>query len=338
MGDFLVVREIGRGGMGIVYEAVQQSLGRHVALKVLSLPGLLHDSRLERFRREARAAARLQHGHIVPVYDYGTHEGTYYYTMQFVPGQSLDLVISQLRKSRSSDTHEIKRQADEKTPPSDTCATSLSDTEFSTTVGRREFYRRVARIGLQAAEALAYAHSEGVLHRDIKPSNLLLDAKANIWITDFGLAQLEGADELTHSGDFVGTLRYMAPERLEGCSDRRSDLYSLGVTLYELLTLQPFFPHHSRAELLKRIVEDAPQSPRRINPTIPVDLETVVLKAIAKDQAARYQRAEQLAEDLRRFLADRPILARRSTVVERFGRWCRRNPLVASLTTAVIFC
>ena len=316
---------------------VQQSLGRHVALKVLSLPGLLHDSRLERFRRKARAAARLQHGHIVPVYDYGTHEGAYYYTMQFVPGQSLDLVITQLRKSRSSDTRNVIRQADEKTPPPETRATSLSDTEFSTSVGRREFYRRVARVGLQAAEALAYAHSEGVLHRDIKPSNLLLDAKGNIWITDFGLAQLEGADELTHSGDFVGTLRYMAPERLEGHSDRRSDLYSLGVTLYELLTLQPFLPHHSRAELLRRIVEDVPQSPRRIDPTIPVDLETIVLKAIAKDLAARYERAEQLAEDLRRFLADRPILARRSTVFERFGRWCRRNPLVASLTAAVIF-
>jgi serine/threonine protein kinase len=336
IGDFLIVREIGRGGMGVVYEALQQSLGRQVALKVLSLPGLFSESHLERFRREARAAARLQHGHIVPVYDYATHEGTYYYAMQYVSGQSLDHVISRLRHARSTDKHDAKQPTDPQTPQPETCATSLSDTEFSTSVGRREFYRSVARIGLQAAEALAYAHSEGILHRDIKPSNLLLDAKGNIWITDFGLAKLEGADELTQSGDFVGTLRYTAPERLEGCSDRRSDLYSVGVTLYELLTLQSFLPHKSRAELLRRIVEDAPPAPRRIDSAIPPDLETIVLKAIAKEPAARYQRAEQLAEDLRRWLADRPILARRSTALERFGRWCRRNPLVASLATAVV--
>jgi serine/threonine protein kinase len=340
IGDFLIAREIGRGGMGIVYEAVQQSLGRQVALKVLSLPGLLHASHLERFRREARAAARLQHGHIVPVFDFGAHEGTYYYAMQYVPGESLDLVIRSLRQSRSG----IDRRVDGSlypplpatTPAPDTSVNSLSDTEFTTSVGRREFYRNVARVGLQAAEALDYAHSEGVLHRDIKPSNLLLDAKGYIWITDFGLAKLEGADELTLSGDFVGTLRYTAPERLEGRSDRRSDLYSLGVTLYELLTLEPFLPHKSRAELLRRIVEDSPPAPRRIDAAIPVDLETIVLKAIAKEPAARYHRAEQMAEDLRRFLADRPILARRSTVFERFGRWCRRNPLIATLAATVV--
>jgi tetratricopeptide (TPR) repeat protein len=193
----------------------------------------------------------------------------------------------------------------------------------------------VARAGLQAAEALAYAHSEGVLHRDIKPSNLLLDAKGNIWITDFGLAKTEDTEALTQSGDFIGTLRYMAPERLEGWSDRRSDLYGLGVTLYELLTLRPLFTSKGRAELVRRIAEDAPLPPRKLDPAIPVDLETIVLKAVAKEPAARYHRAEQMAEDLRRFLADRPILARRSNLLERSVRWCRRNPVVAALATAV---
>jgi serine/threonine protein kinase len=355
IGDYLVVREIGRGGMGIVYEAVQQSLGRQVALKVLSLPGRLNSSHLERFRREAHAAARLQHSHVVPVFGFGAHDGTYYYAMQYVPGQSLDLIIESLRQSRSAidrsvdntstttrfasgtpPSLEANLKSQATTPDPETCAKPLSDTDFSTGAGRRQFYRDVARLGLQAVEALDYAHSEGILHRDIKPSNLLLDAKGNIWITDFGLAKMEGAEELTQSGDFVGTLRYAAPERLEGWSDHRSDLYSLGVTLYELLTQRTCLPYSSRAELLRRIVEDSPVAPRRTDADIPIDLETIVLKAIAKEPADRYHRADQMAEDLRRFLADRPILARRSTIVERFGRWCRRNPLIASLAAAVV--
>jgi tetratricopeptide (TPR) repeat protein len=307
---------------------------------------------LERFRREARAAARLQHSHIVPVHDFGAHDGAYYYAMQFVAGQSLDLVVESLRQARSITDASAEGAAASGIPSprtgrgsapqpaashaSETRASSLSDTEFSTTAGRRQFYRNVARIGLQAAEALAYAHAEGVLHRDIKPSNLLLDAKGNIWVTDFGLAKAEGDGELTRSGDLVGTLRYTAPERLEGWCDRRSDVYSLGVTLYELLTLRPLFSTSNRAELLRRIVETAPPPPRRIDPSIPIDLETIVLKTIAKEPAARYHRADQLAEDLRRFLADRSILARRSTPLERLVRWGRRNPAVAALAGAVV--
>jgi serine/threonine protein kinase len=269
IGEFLLVREVGRGGMGVVYEAVQQSLNRQVALKVLCSPGLLDPAQLERFRREALAAARLQHSHIVPVFGFGAHDGTYYYAMQYVSGQSLDRAVESLRLScstadpvvdaavptagRSLAPDSSERRCCSTASEPDTSATVLSETEFSTSAGRRQFYRNVARIGLQAAEALAYAHSEGVLHRDVKPSNLLLDAKGNIWITDFGLAKAEGDDELTHTGDFIGTLRYTAPERLEGWSDRRSDIYSLGATLYELLTLQPFFSNKSRAELLRCI-------------------------------------------------------------------------------------
>jgi WD40 repeat protein len=201
--------------------------------------------------------------------------------------------------------------------------------------GQRPFSRSVARIGLQVADALAYAHEQGVLHRDIKPSNLLLDAAGKVWVTDFGLAKLEGSDGPTRTGDIVGTIRYMAPERFEGWSDRRSDVYSLGATLYELITLRPLFGSSAHAELIERVLHDPPEAPRRIDPRIPRDLETIVLKAIAKEPGDRYATAQAMGEDLRRFLEDRPILARRSTTVEQGWRWCRRNPLlVVELTTA----
>jgi serine/threonine protein kinase/WD40 repeat protein len=374
IGEFVIVREIGRGGMGVVYEAVQQSLGRHVALKVLSAAGMLSATHLERFRLEARAAGRLHHSHIVPVFGVGEHGGVHYYAMQFIQGQSLDLVIGALRdmggnrrgdrtmplagneftqvvaKGLLTGCHSIPSSIDSPvvsphSPPApnpqipETAAADTltsTHTEFSSSKSGRPFFHSVARVGLQTAEALAYAHSEGVLHRDIKPSNLLLDAKGNIWITDFGLAKTEGTEGLTHTGDFVGTLRYMAPERLEGWSDRRSDIYSLGATLYELLTLHTFHESTNRGKLVDQILHQLPKAPTKIDPTIPRDLETIVLKAIAKEPAARYRTAEEMAEDLGRYLADRTILARRSSTKERFVRWCRRNPVVVSLTAAVM--
>ncbi len=371
IGDFAIVREIARGGMGVVYEAIQQSLGRHVALKVLASPGLLNPSHLERFQLEARAAARLHHTHIVPVFGVGEHEGMHYYAMQFIQGQSLDLVIDALRKLRRTsandkpayDSHDIMIQsvaeglltgqfnaavdgASENTAATQQPTFASSEktthqanshcpTELTSSHTGREFYHSVARVGLQVAEALAYAHSEGILHRDIKPSNLLLDAHGSVWVTDFGLAKAEGTDGLTRTGDFVGTLRYMAPERLEGWSDRRSDLYSLGATLYELLTLRPFLESDGRGQLVDKILHESPAPPSKIDRQIPRDLETIVLKAIGKEPASRYRTADEMAEDLQRFLADRPVLARRSTLTERFVRWCRRNPVVAALVMAV---
>src|SRR6266851_7104709 len=199
-----------------------------------------------------------------------------------------------------------------------------------TTLVESKYYRSVAQIGIQVAEALAYAHGQGVLHRDIKPSNLLLDTAGRVWITDFGLAKTEDSEELTSPGDMVGTLRYMAPERLRGQADPRSDVYSLGVTLYEMLTLQPAFQDSSRAALIDQITTTPAKSPRRIDPHIPRDLETMVLKAIAKEPNKRYASAGEMAEDLRRFLADRPIRARRASVLEQSWRWSRRNPALAA--------
>ena len=195
----------------------------------------------------------------------------------------------------------------------------------------------MARVGLQVAEALAYAHRKGILHRDIKPSNLLLDQQGTVWVTDFGLAKAEGTDELTHTGDIVGTLRYMAPERFDGASLPQSDVYGLGLTLYEMLTLRPAFDDANRGRLIERVLHEPPAPPRKLDPRIPRDLETIVLKAIAKDPAERYATAERMAEDLQRFLADRPIRARRAQRAERAWRWCRRNPAVATLLAAVAF-
>jgi hypothetical protein len=198
-----------------------------------------------------------------------------------------------------------------------------------------DYCRGVARVALQVAEALAYAHRQGILHRDIKPSNLLLDQQGTVWVTDFGLAKAEGADDLTQTGDIVGTLRFMAPERFDGRSLPESDVYGLGVTLYELLTLRPAFEDTNKARLVEKVLHAPPAPPRKLDPRIPRDLETVVLKCLAKDPAERYASAEAVAEDLRRFLADRPIRARRSTWREQTWRWCRRNPWVAGLSAAV---
>ncbi len=198
-----------------------------------------------------------------------------------------------------------------------------------------KYFRSVAQIGLQVADALAYAHSQGVLHRDIKPSNLLLDLAGQVWITDFGLAKTEESDELTHTGDMVGTLRYMAPERLSGKADPRSDVYGLGITLYEMLTLRPAFADSARHEVIKKVAEEDPLLPHKLDRKIPRDLETIVLKAIAKESQKRYSSAESMAEDLRRYLADRPIEARRTSATEQVWRWCRRNKAVATLLILV---
>lgn len=354
LGEYHLVREIGRGGMAVVYEATHRQLRRRVALKVLG-EHLVDDVFVKRFEREARAAANLHHTHIVPVFETGRADGTHYIAMQFIAGNSIDQALRELRRSRETDvTTESEastdavakapaaRVADTEVPPpeptvaddpkaqaSDTTSVSLS------TAPGDDYYRNVARLGLQVADALHHAHRQGVLHRDIKPSNLLLDENNDVWVSDFGLAKTED-DNLTNTGDIIGTLRYMAPERFRGDCDARSDTYGLGVTLYEMLTLRPAFDQVDRIQLIRQVTNDDPPRARLIEPRVPRDLETIVAKAISREADHRYQTARELADDLRRFLEDKPVLAARITLRDRMWRWCRRNPALSSLTAALI--
>ncbi len=189
---------------------------------------------------------------------------------------------------------------------------------------------------MQVADALQYAHEQGTLHRDVKPGNLLLDGSGTVWVADFGLAKLAEHDNVSRSGDVVGTLAYMPPETFDGQADARSDTYSLGLTLYEMLTLRPAYDGRDRGKLVHRITQGDLAPPRKYNPHIPRDLETIVLKAVAHDAADRYPTAGEFAEDLHRFLDDRPILARRTSAPERLWRWCRRNRLVAALAATAL--
>jgi serine/threonine protein kinase/Flp pilus assembly protein TadD len=359
LGDFRLVREIGRGGMGVVYEAEQVSLGRRVALKVLPLAATLDPRRLQRFQNEARAAAGLHHTNIVPVFAVGAEHGVHFYAMQLIAGQTLAAVLGELRRQSQGQKHD-KAPAREEQPgeattayppaPGDGAAASTAPQgALSTESGIRngEYIRAVARLGVQAAEALDYAHQLGVVHRDIKPGNLMVDARGQLWVTDFGLAQFhrEGADSLTLSGDLVGTLRYMSPEQALAKRmpvDHRTDLYSLGVTLYELLTLEPAFEGTDRQDVLRQIAFEEPRRPRRLNRAVPAELETIVLKAMEKSPADRYATAQELADDLERFLKHEPIRARRPSVLQRTRKWARRHrPVVWAaaivlLVTAVL--
>ena len=324
LGDFRILRELGRGGMGIVYEAEQESLNRHVAIKVLA-PGTARSPQItQRFLREAKAAAQLHHTNIVPVFGVGERDGLHYYAMQFIRGLSLDKVLKEVRRQREGAP---ANPADELTAIHPALAATCNTDE--------RYARSVARIGFQVAQALGYAHQQGTLHRDIKPSNILLDVHGVAWVTDFGLAKGLEDDDLTGTGDLVGTIRYMAPERFQGRCDGRSDEYSLGLTLYELLALRPAFEAADREGLLYQVNRVEPLRLRSLNPAIPVDLETIVHKAIEKEAEHRYGCAAELAEDLHSFLDDRPIAARRVSSTERLTRWARRNPGLATLGTAL---
>ncbi len=311
LGDYRIIREVGRGGMGVVYEAEQVSLGRHVALKVLPKQLLMHARTRQRFEREAKAAARLHHTNIVPVFGIGEHEGLPYYVMQFIQGLGLDEVLEELKRpqsaakaggesavahrdgsaagmARSLLTGQFLPAADDEATLPDLAMNAATEAAPSTAAGtvppapasasapvverlsgafssssssvvlpgsgtggpagkdRPSYWHSVARIGLQVADALHHAHAQGVLHRDIKPSNLLLDTAGVVWVTDFGLAKAADQKDLTDTGDILGTLRYMAPEAFDGRSDARADVYSLGLTLYELLARRPAYDEKER--------------------------------------------------------------------------------------------
>ena len=368
LGDFRIIREIGRGGMGVVYEAEQISLDRRVALKVLPFAAVLDDRRLQRFKTEAKAAAQLHHTNIIPVFSVGCERGVHYYAMQYVEGHTLSAVIRELRELSGLDTpapegreETVTRLAEdmtdgrfEKARSSDSSEKSGGEGISSETVSspietlggdhstkKPSFFRSVATLGIQAAEALECAHAIAIVHRDIKPSNLLLDARGHLWMTDFGLAQFQTdmGMTLTMPGDVLGTLRYMSPEQALGKHtfvDHRTDIYSLGVTLYELLTLEPVFTGKDRPEILSKIADKDPRPPKRINEAVPTDLETIILTAIAKEPKSRYATAQEMADDLRRFLNDKPIKARRPTLIARAIKWRRRHRALAFAAVIVI--
>ena len=405
LGDFDIVREIGRGGMGVVYEATQRSLHRRVALKVLGSHVAGSPKQLKRFQREAEAAARLHHSHIVPVFGIGESDGQHYFAMQYIEGVALSDAIRSIESSFSgsaflSGAASAVLEADQKDEEArrftaghaaaaltrgqlrdqlrqealrrpvhtatqlDSGSASLSTaingqvsvesvagdsaphvtvvssenvspraTDSSRSRIDRTYWLNVARATADIADALAYAHKHGVLHRDVKPANIILDDSGVVWITDFGLARHEEHEGVTETGDIVGTLRYMAPEQFSGQTDSRSDIYSLGMTLYELLALRPAYDEVRHGPLIKKKTTAKLPSPRTYNRQIPRDLETITMKACAQDPADRYATAAEFAEDLERYLQDRPIRARQFTTTERLWRWARRNPVVAALST-----
>ncbi len=318
---------------------------------------------LSRFQIEARAAACLQHTHIVPIHAVGEIDGIPYYAMQLIVGMSLARVIANLRQFIAPDEEEENAAGGENSSSLDTLVASLlsghldssrqgAESEIGTcdsmvspspagtapaTLPRRpmgdavvravrsaSYFRSIARLGIQAAEALEYAHAQRVVHRDIKPANLLLDARGCLWVADFGMAMLPGDSRVTQTGELLGTLRYMSPEQATGqrvLVDRRTDIYSLGVTLYELLALEPAFGGSSPPEILARVSEAEVAPLRSANAAIPRDLATIVAKAMAKDPAARYLTAQHLADDLGRFVEGRPVAARPAPSWQRAVKW-----------------
>ena len=423
LGDFRLIRQIGRGGMGVVYEAEQLSIPRKVALKILPLASLVDHRALQRFKNEVAAIATLNHPHIVSVYAIGEERGIHYYAMQLICGQSLAAVIKELRKraerdqrlsgealaqavsdmekqtsdelslaSQPSDRVLVDGPSVEQAPvnQSDLVTNSLAKPEVlakpskwvsahgqlqlpglqgrrqgkevkeneadpldetatetvargrSTTVrqfGDATYFRNVAVLIKQAAEALQHAHDHGIVHRDIKPGNLMLATSGVLIVTDFGLARIETGAGVTMTGDVLGTLRYMSPEQVQGnrmLVDHRTDVYSLGVTLYELLTLQPMWNGDNKAELIRQISLEDATPPRKINPSLSLDLETIILKAIEKNPTDRYETAQQLADDLQCYLDHKSILATRPTLIQRLNKWTRRNAVAAWASIAVL--
>lgn len=318
LGDFRIVREIGRGGMGVVYEAIQESLQRPVALKLLPMAAALNPTGLHRFRQEALTAAKLKHPNIVSIYDAGTQDGTPYIAMELIDGESLASLLRTAGEAKDSPRapHRLEIQ--------------LYQPQF----GSR--YHRIAQIGRDIGRALEFAHTYRVLHRDVKPSNLLLDRHGVVQLADFGVARsLDDDGSLTVSGEFLGTLRYAAPETLQGQFDGRSDLYSLGVTLYELISRRPAFASATRESLLGNILRGNPQPWPAEAADCPRDLKTIIHKAMAREPRERYASAGELAQDLDLFLQGRPIRARRQTAWDHLQGWCRRQPLLATLAASL---
>jgi serine/threonine protein kinase/tetratricopeptide (TPR) repeat protein len=326
LGDFRIVGELGRGGMGIVYEAEQISLKRRVALKVLPFASMLDERQLARFKNEALAAAQLHHPNIVPVFAVGCEQGLHFYVMQLIEGATLEQLI-----------HESAAPGD--SPAGDSTVRLAAAKTDAGTVGVAARLRRFAEWIAQAAEALDHAHQQGIVHRDVKPSNLMIGKAGDLWVTDFGLARTQLDASVTASGELLGTLRYMSPEQLRtrpGFVDHRGDIYSLGLTLYELVAGRPAFEGAMQQELIRRIENDEPPSLVRLDPRVPRDLDSIVSKAIAKAPEARYASAQEMADDLRAFLEGRPTVARPPTWRDSCEKWVRRHARLAASVGLVL--
>lgn len=328
LGDYTIVREIGRGGMGIVFEAVQESLNRRVALKLLPMTAMLDARQIARFKNESLAAGQLQHRHIVSVHGVGVERGIHYYAMQLIDGSSVDAWISERRQVASSETPtNLNGSSSASSGPSQSMSSHLASS-----------WREAVRLTVDAAEALDHAHDCGIVHRDIKPSNLLLDSEKRIWVTDFGLARCQNALSLTRSGDLVGTMRYMSPEQAQGRAelvDHRTDIYSLAATLYEMLTLEPAVRGENGPSLLRTIGRELPVKVRKFIPDVPRDLDVVLRKAMANEKDDRYATAHEFANDLRAVLAGRATVAKPPTYPTIVGRAIIRHHRLVTVATIV---
>jgi eukaryotic-like serine/threonine-protein kinase len=412
IGEFELLHELGRGGMGVVFAAHQTSLNRLVAVKLLSRH-LAADPRFaERFAREARSAARLQHPNIVSVFSNGVEQGFSYYSMQLIEGKNLAEVLIGVkhllnegdiqpangdssgckpglqdgdfprRLLSAADTKLANSPVKRVTPTNPTPTNPIPTTAIPTTAiptvvspineelhkpvserdvaktaekpdstklgnsrlsdaanrtKREAYYKNIAALARDVAWALEYAHQQGTVHRDIKPSNLILDKSGKVWIADFGLAKLDSEQRMTQAGDILGTLRYVAPEQLDGVTAPSCDIYGVGVTLYELATLQPAWIGDNHAQIMQRVRSDSVIRPRSIEPSTPRDLETIILTAMARNPDDRYRSARELGDDLDRFCHDQPIRARKPSSFESLLRWSRRNRLAAASIASALF-
>jgi serine/threonine protein kinase len=346
LGPYEIQREIGRGGLGTVYLAREDETGRLVALKVLPTAWTNDPVRLKRFQREAETAMKVRHPNIVPIYSVGSDRGVRFIAMKYIEGTSLDLLLHSQSGAGSPDGTVLLNPPGPPAPLSDATVAGAPPAPVDTTSAVRplsepQWVYRAVRIVEKIARALGHLHEQGIVHRDVKPGNIIIDQRGGAWLADFGLVRDVDASTMSHMDGLLGTVQYIAPEQILGDrtrTDHRSDLYSLGVTLYELVTLRRPFDGRDPSSTLYAVAREAPVPPRKINPRLSDDLERVIQKAMAKDPDARYQTGNALADDLRRVRTFEPVRAARTPAFSRLWRFGARNPVLAAASLFVVLC